>query len=80
MVDLDYPDEWARVEASMAADEVEFEVTIPGEGGETEVFFSDLSHDYVTLNGDYTTWPHERRRRHSSRRCPTSGTSTGAPW
>ena len=53
-VDLDYPDEWARVEASMAADEVDFEVTIPGEGGETEVFFSDLSHDYVTLNGDYT--------------------------
>ncbi len=54
-VDLDYPDEWATVEASMAADEVEFEVTIPGEGGETEVFFSDLSHDYVTLNGDYTS-------------------------
>jgi glutamate N-acetyltransferase/amino-acid N-acetyltransferase len=54
-VDLDYPDEWARVEASMAAAEVEFEVTIPGEGGETEVFFSDLSHDYVTLNGDYTS-------------------------
>ena len=54
-VELDYPDEWARVEASMAAPEVEFEVTIPGEGGETEVFFSDLSHDYVTLNGDYTS-------------------------
>lgn len=54
-VGLDYPDEWARVEASMAAPEVEFEVTIPGEGGETEVFFSDLSHDYVTLNGDYTS-------------------------
>jgi glutamate N-acetyltransferase/amino-acid N-acetyltransferase len=54
-VDLDYPDEWARVEASMAAPEVDFEVTIPGEGGETEVFFSDLSHDYVTLNGDYTS-------------------------
>ncbi len=54
-VDLDYPEEWAKVEASMAADEIEFEVTIPGEGGETEVFFSDLSHDYVTLNGDYTS-------------------------
>ncbi len=39
----------------MAAPEVDFEVTIPGEGGETEVFFSDLSHDYVTLNGDYTS-------------------------
>jgi glutamate N-acetyltransferase/amino-acid N-acetyltransferase len=54
-VDLDYPDEWAKVEASVASPEVEFEVTIPGEGGETEVFFSDLSHDYVTLNGDYTS-------------------------
>ena len=54
-VELDYPDEWAKVEASVAAPEVEFEVTIPGEGGETEVFFSDLSHDYVTLNGDYTS-------------------------
>jgi len=54
-IDLDYPEEWARVEASMVAPEVDFEVTIPGEGGETEVFFSDLSHDYVTLNGDYTS-------------------------
>ncbi len=54
-IDLDYPEEWARVEASMTAPEVDFEVTIPGEGGETEVFFSDLSHDYVTLNGDYTS-------------------------
>jgi glutamate N-acetyltransferase/amino-acid N-acetyltransferase len=36
-------------------DEVEFTLTIPGEGGETEVFFSDLSHDYVTINAEYTT-------------------------
>lgn len=35
--------------------EVEYEVTLPGEGAETEVFFSDLSHDYVTINADYTT-------------------------
>jgi glutamate N-acetyltransferase/amino-acid N-acetyltransferase len=55
VVDLDYPEEWAQVEASVAAPEVEFEVTIPGEGGETEVFFSDLTHDYVTLNSDYTS-------------------------
>ena len=34
---------------------VEFELTIPGEGGETEVFFSDLSHEYVTINAEYTT-------------------------
>lgn len=35
--------------------EVEYEVTLPGEGAETEVFFSDLSHDYLTINADYTT-------------------------
>ena len=29
-------------------DEVEYDVGLPGEGAETEVFFSDLSHDYVT--------------------------------
>ena len=29
--------------------------TCPGEGAETEVFFSDLSHEYVTINADYTT-------------------------
>ena len=28
---------------------------LPGEGAETEVFFSDLSHDYVRINAEYTT-------------------------
>ena len=28
---------------------------LPGEGAETEVFFSDLSHEYVTVNAEYTT-------------------------
>ena len=27
----------------------------PGDGHETEVFFSDLSHAYVTINAEYTT-------------------------
>jgi glutamate N-acetyltransferase/amino-acid N-acetyltransferase len=35
--------------------EVEYEIQLPGEGAETEVFFSDLSHEYVTINADYTT-------------------------
>ena len=30
-------------------------VGLPGEGAEAEVFFSDLSHDYVTINAEYTT-------------------------
>ena len=39
----------------VARDEVEYVVGLPGEGAETEVFFSDLSHEYVTINADYTT-------------------------
>jgi glutamate N-acetyltransferase / amino-acid N-acetyltransferase len=35
--------------------EIEYDVTLPGDGAETEVFFSDLSHEYVTINADYTT-------------------------
>ena len=28
---------------------------LPGEGAEAEVFFSDLGHEYVTINAEYTT-------------------------
>jgi glutamate N-acetyltransferase / amino-acid N-acetyltransferase len=35
--------------------EIEYEIVLPGDGAETEVFFSDLSHEYVTINADYTT-------------------------
>ena len=34
--------------------EIEYVLTMPGEGGETEVFFSDLSPEYVNYNADYT--------------------------
>jgi glutamate N-acetyltransferase/amino-acid N-acetyltransferase len=36
-------------------DEVEYALTLPGSGGETELFFSDLSPDYVRFNAEYTT-------------------------
>jgi glutamate N-acetyltransferase / amino-acid N-acetyltransferase len=36
-------------------DEVEYVLTLPGEGGETEVFFSDLSPEYVRFNAEYTS-------------------------
>jgi glutamate N-acetyltransferase/amino-acid N-acetyltransferase len=36
-------------------EEVEYALTLPGEGGETEVFFSDLSPDYVNFNAEYTS-------------------------
>ena len=47
--------EWSDLERAVTRDEVEYVVTLPGEAGETEVFFSDLSHEYVTINADYTT-------------------------
>jgi glutamate N-acetyltransferase/amino-acid N-acetyltransferase len=36
-------------------EEVEYTVGLPGTGAEAEVFFSDLSHDYVSINAEYTT-------------------------
>jgi glutamate N-acetyltransferase/amino-acid N-acetyltransferase len=48
-------DELHSLEEAVRGDEVEFVLTLPGEGGETEVFFSDLSHEYVTINAEYTT-------------------------
>jgi glutamate N-acetyltransferase / amino-acid N-acetyltransferase len=36
-------------------DEVEYVIGLPGDGHETEVFFSDLSYDYVRINAEYTT-------------------------
>jgi len=45
----------AALAERVARDEVEYVVGLPGEGYETEVFFSDLSHGYVTINADYTT-------------------------
>jgi len=36
-------------------EEVEYALTLPGEGGETEVFFSDLSPEYVRFNAEYTS-------------------------
>jgi glutamate N-acetyltransferase/amino-acid N-acetyltransferase len=41
--------------AAVAGDEVEYAVGLPGEGAEAEVYFSDLSHDYVRINAEYTT-------------------------
>jgi glutamate N-acetyltransferase/amino-acid N-acetyltransferase len=47
------------LEEALKAKEVEYEITLGGRDvihvAETEVFFSDLSHEYVTINADYTT-------------------------
>jgi glutamate N-acetyltransferase/amino-acid N-acetyltransferase len=47
-------DEQAVV-AAVQVGEVEYEVGLPGEGAETEVFFSDLGHEYIRINAEYTT-------------------------
>jgi glutamate N-acetyltransferase/amino-acid N-acetyltransferase len=47
--------EWAALEEAVAAPEVEYAIALPGSGGETEVFFSDLGHEYVTLNAEYSS-------------------------
>jgi glutamate N-acetyltransferase/amino-acid N-acetyltransferase len=49
------PYDEAALAAAVAGDEVEYTVGLPGQGAEAEVFFSDLSHEYVTINADYTT-------------------------
>jgi glutamate N-acetyltransferase / amino-acid N-acetyltransferase len=48
-------EEWQAVEESVGAPEVEFELTVPGSGAETEVFFSDLTHEYVSINAEHST-------------------------
>jgi glutamate N-acetyltransferase/amino-acid N-acetyltransferase len=40
---------------AVQGDEIEYEIGLPGEGAEVERFFSDLGHEYVTLNAEYTT-------------------------
>jgi glutamate N-acetyltransferase/amino-acid N-acetyltransferase len=47
--------EEAALARAVEGPEVEFEVGLPGGDGEAEVYFSDLSHDYVRINAEYTT-------------------------
>jgi glutamate N-acetyltransferase/amino-acid N-acetyltransferase len=49
------PHDAAALQAAAERTEIEYEVGLPGEGAETEVFFSDLGHEYVTINAEYTT-------------------------
>jgi glutamate N-acetyltransferase/amino-acid N-acetyltransferase len=50
---IDY-DEQALADAVQRM-EIEYEIGLPGEGAETEVFFSDLGHEYIRINAEYTT-------------------------
>jgi len=44
-----------ELEPLVAGAEVEYRLTLPGSGGEAEVFFSDLSPEYVLFNSQYTS-------------------------
>jgi glutamate N-acetyltransferase/amino-acid N-acetyltransferase len=49
------PHDPAALAEAVKRDEVEYEIDLPGTGAETERFFSDLGHGYVTINAEYTT-------------------------
>jgi glutamate N-acetyltransferase / amino-acid N-acetyltransferase len=49
------PHDRDELAAAVKREEVQYEIGLPGQGAETELFFSDLGHEYVTLNADYTT-------------------------
>ena len=49
------PYDLKALDDAVAGDEVEYEIGLPGDGAEAELFFSDLSHEYVTINAEYTT-------------------------
>ncbi len=52
---LDTDEVEARLRPALERKEVEYEIVLPGDGAETEVFFSDLSYEYVRINAEYTT-------------------------
>ena len=48
-------DDLSELAPLVERDEVEYRLTLPGSGGEAEVFFSDLSAEYVRFNAEYTS-------------------------
>jgi glutamate N-acetyltransferase/amino-acid N-acetyltransferase len=49
------PYDESALASALQGREIEYEIDLPGAGAETEVFFSDLSHEYVRINAEYTT-------------------------
>ena len=49
------PHDEQALAAAAQLDEVDYTVGLPGEGAQAELFFSDLSYEYVRINGEYTT-------------------------
>jgi glutamate N-acetyltransferase/amino-acid N-acetyltransferase len=49
------PHDHEALSAAVRREEVEYEIGLPGDGVETELYFSDLGHEYITINAEYTT-------------------------
>jgi len=49
------PHDHEALARAVTRDEVEYEITLPGSGADAERYFSDLGHEYVTINAEYTT-------------------------
>jgi glutamate N-acetyltransferase/amino-acid N-acetyltransferase len=49
------PHDQEALSAAVQREEVEYEIGLPGDGVEAELYFSDLGHEYITINADYTT-------------------------
>jgi glutamate N-acetyltransferase / amino-acid N-acetyltransferase len=49
------PHDAAALASAVRRNEVQYEIGLPGEGAEAELHFSDLGHEYVTINADYTS-------------------------
>ncbi len=48
-------DDLRALDSLVAGEEVEYRLRLPGSGGECELFFSDLSPEYVLFNSQYTS-------------------------
>ena len=49
------PHDAEALQAAASGDEVDYTVALGGSGAQAELFFSDLSYEYVRINGEYTT-------------------------
>jgi glutamate N-acetyltransferase/amino-acid N-acetyltransferase len=49
------PFDEAALKQAVQREEVEYEIGLPGDGCDAERYFSDLGHEYITINADYTT-------------------------
>jgi N-acetylglutamate synthase/N-acetylornithine aminotransferase len=46
--------EQQRVEDAMREPEIELRLDLGGEDDELEIYFSDLGHEYVSINAEYS--------------------------